>query len=88
MIVAAVIDDTEREGAAFDDTVLTVTQVVNEHVILPVQLESQVDPVLRFLGVRKCERAFSEIPLIGNADEIVLVPVDFTGTGAIIDISL
>ena len=85
LIVAAVVDDPERESRIINDLALSVSQVVNEHVIFPVQGESEVDPVCRFLDVREGEGPFSEIPLIGDADEIVLVPVDFTGTGAEIE---
>ena len=66
MIVAAFIDDAEREGLVFHDMVLPVIQIINEHIILPVQVESEVDPVIRFLGVRKGERPFSKIPLMGG----------------------
>ena len=85
MIVAAVIDDAKREGLAFRHPAFPLVQVINKYILLPVHIESKVDPVIRFLDVGKGERPFSEVPLIGDADEIVRVPVDLTGTGAEIE---
>ena len=81
-VIVAITNNAKGKVRVSDDFVFLVRQIINEHVIMPVQDEGKIEPVSRFLGIGEAEFHLSEIPDIRRPDKIIArVPVDLTGLG-------
>jgi hypothetical protein len=82
-VITAGIDDSEREGVVFHDLIPPVIEVVNEHIVFPVQRKGKIYPVGGFLDIGKDRSPLAEVPLIRDTDEIIVrVFGNLSGPGA------
>ena len=65
------------------DWILPVIEVVNEHIVFPVQREGEVNLPGGFLDIGDDGSPFSKVPFIPRDNEIIAcVKQDITGSGA------
>ena len=69
-VVTPVADDAERELGLRDGFVSMALQVVEEDGTRPVQFESEVEPVGRFLDIGEAGLPLAEIPFVRDTDEV------------------
>ena len=71
IVILAGIDDPEREGVVLHDLVFPVIEVVDEHIVFPLQRKGEVYPVDGFLDIRKDRSPLAEVPFIPRENEII-----------------
>ena len=83
IVITTGINDPERETFVLYDPILPIFEIIEKHIVFPVQRKGEIYPVGGFLDIGKDRSPLAEVPFIPWDNEIIAcVKQDIAGVGA------